>query len=107
MNDITFAELSAAISATYPDVSTWWSGADALPADTTVAEFFAKTLHAAYRAAIVKNANLAAGSRIAAYPAPANGAVTVDANGNTTYLSTYSVQTRVLIDLDAAVAPQA
>lgn len=107
MNDILFSELAAAISTTYPDVSAWWASAPALPANTTVAEFFAKTLHAAYRAQVTKNATLAAGSRIAAYPSPTNGAVTIDTNGNTSYLATYAVQARVVVDLDASFAPVA
>ena len=106
MNDLTFAEISTALTA-YPEMATWWNAAGALPANTTVAEFFAKTLNAASRAAITKNANLPAGSRIAAYPAPISGAMTIDANGFGSYLATFSVQARVSTDLNIAVAPNA
>lgn len=107
MNDITPAELAAAINAVYPDIATWWTNASNLPAQTTFAEFMAKTLHGAYRAAITKNASLAAGSRIAAYPVPTTAPVTLDSNGNSSYLATYTVQTRVATDLDTAFAPNA
>lgn len=107
MNDITPAELAAALTALYPDVATWWTNAATLPANTTAAEFFAKTMHGAFRAATTKNTSLAAGSRIAAYPAPQNGAVTLDASGNSSYLASYTVQTRVAVDLDTAFAPNA
>lgn len=104
MNDITFAELATALAA-YPEMATWWGAVAALPSNTTVAEFFAKTLNAASRAAATKNANLPAGSRIAAYPAPTNGAVTIDPNGFGTYVATFSVQARVSTDLNIVIAP--
>jgi len=107
MNDITFAELATALAG-YPEMATWWSAVSALPVNVTVAEFFAKTMHGANRAATAKNASLAAGSRISAYPAPANGAVTIDpTTGFGSYLATFSVQARVSTDLNIAVAPNA
>lgn len=107
MNDITPAELAAAITTAYPDIAAWWTSAANLPAQTTFAEFMSKTLHGAYRAAVTKNASLAAGTRIAAYPLPTNSPVTLDTNGNSSYVATYTVQTRVATDLDTAFAPNA
>ncbi|AKG21247.1 hypothetical protein [Calothrix sp. 336/3] len=105
--DLTFAEIIAQL----PDgdaVKTWWEGADAVPNATTVNEFFAKTLKAASDAQRAKNANLTAGSRIDAYPAPVNGAVTVDAaTGLQSFITTYSVRSRVAVNLDVAISPLA
>ena len=107
MNDITPTELAAALTALYPDIATWWTNAANLPTNTTSAEFLAKTMHGAFRAATTKNASLAAGTKIAAYPAPQNGAVTLDTSGNSSYLASYTVQARVAVDLDTAFAPNA
>ncbi len=107
MSDLTFAEIIAQIPDGDP-VEAWWSAAAALPANTTVSEFFAKTLKAASDAQRVKNTNLAAGSRIDGYPAPTNGAVTVDsATGLQSFVTTYSVRSRVGVTLDVAVSPLA
>jgi hypothetical protein len=103
--DLTFAEILAQIPATDP-MNAWWTAAAALPADTTVSEFFAKTLKAASDAQRVKNTGAAVGARVDGYPAPTNGAVTVDAStGQQSFLATYSVRTRVAVNLDTSVSP--
>ncbi|WP_143289243.1 hypothetical protein [Brunnivagina elsteri] len=79
-----------------------------LPSDTTVSEFFAKTLKAASDAQRVKNVGVAVGSRVDGYPAPTNGAVTVDATtGLQSFITTYSVRSRVAVTLDVAISPLA
>ncbi|NEU76949.1 hypothetical protein PI95_031750 [Hassallia byssoidea VB512170] len=103
--DLTIAEIIAQIPVDDP-VRDWWDDASAMPADTTVSEFFLKTLKAASDAQRVKNANLSAGSRIDGYPAPTFGAITIDASTNLqTYLMTCSVRARVATNLDVAVSP--
>lgn len=105
--DVTLAEITAQIPTADP-MNAWWAAADALPANTTVSEFFAKTLKAASDAQRVKNTNLAVGSRIDGYPAPTNGPVTVDAaTGTQSFVATYSVRSRVAVNLDVAVSPLA
>jgi hypothetical protein len=105
--DLTFAEILAQIPTTDP-MNAWWAGADALPANTTAAEFFAKTLKAASDAARLKNASLSAGSRIDGYPAPTNGAVTIEpTTGLQSFITTYSVRARVAVNLDVAISPLA
>jgi hypothetical protein len=105
--DLTFAEILAQIPEADP-MNAWWASASALPENTTVSEFFAKTLKAASDAQRVKNTDLAVGSRIDGYPAPTNGAVTVNAaNGQQSFITTYSVRSRVAVNLDVAVSPLA
>ncbi|MGI8502045.1 MAG: hypothetical protein ACR2LR_13040 [Hassallia sp.] len=105
--DLTIAEVVAQIPVGDP-VKGWWDAADAMPADTTVNEFFVKTLKAASDAQRAKNATLAAGSRIDGYPTPVNGTVTVDpGTGIQSFLTTYSVRSRVALTLDVAVSPLA
>jgi hypothetical protein len=105
--DLTIAEIAAQIDPADP-MKAWWTDAAALPAATTVNEFFAKTLKAASDAQRVKNANLAAGSRIDGYPAPTNGAVTINADtGAQSFVATYSVRSRVAVNLDVAISPLA
>jgi hypothetical protein len=105
--DLTFEEILAQIPVADP-MNAWWAAASALPADTTVSEFFAKTLKAASDAQRVKNVNVAVGSRVDGYPAPTNGAVTVDATtGQQSFITTYSVRSRVAVTLDVAVSPLA
>lgn len=105
--DLTIAEIVTQIPAGDP-VKTWWDDAAAMPADTTVNEFFVKTLKAASDAQRVKNANLPAGSRVAGYPAPVNGGVTTDAaTGLQSFVTTYSISSRVAVNLDVAVSPMA
>lgn len=107
MNDLTFEEITAQIPETDP-MKAWWTAAAPLPADTTTSEFFAKILKAASDAQRVKNVNLAVGSRIDGYPTPTNGAVTVDAaTGMQSFVATYSVRTRVAVNLDVAISPLA
>ncbi len=105
--DLTITEIIAQLPAGDP-VKTWWESAPSMPELTTVSEFFVKTLKAASDAQRAKNATLAAGSRIAGYPAPVNGGVTVDAaTGIQSFLTTYSVIARVAINLDIAISPLA
>lgn len=107
MNDLTFEEITAQIPAGDP-MKAWWQAVTALPADTTTSEFFAKTLKAASDAQRLKNTNLPAGSRLDGYPTPTNGAVTVDAaTGMQSFVATYSVRTRVAVNLDVAISPLA
>ncbi len=103
--DLTFAEILAQIPVTDP-MNAWWAAAAALPADTTVSEFFAKTLKAASDAQRVKNVNAPVGARVDGYPAPTNGAVTVNATtGMQSFITTYSVRSLVAVNLDVAVSP--
>lgn len=103
--DLTIAEIAAQIPAADP-LKAWWEAAAALPNDTTLSEFFAKTLKAASDAQRVKNANLPVGSRIDGYPAPTNGPVTIDASTNIqSFIATYSVRSRVAVNLDVAISP--
>lgn len=105
MSDLTITEIAAQIPAN-DAVKAWWTDAAALPDDTTVSEFLAKTLKAASDAQRVKNANLPVGSRIDGYPAPTNGPVTVDATTNLqSFVATYSVRSRVAVNLDVAISP--
>jgi hypothetical protein len=105
--DLTFAEILAQIPSIDPMYS-WWEAAAALPSDTTVSEFFAKTLKAASDAQRVKNTNAAVGSRIDGYPAPTNGPVTVNATtGIQSFVATYSVRSLVAVNLDVAISPLA
>jgi len=104
MSDITIAELASALPAG-DAVRTWWEAASALPANVDPAEFFIRTLNGAHLAATTKNQPLQAGSQIASYPAPVNSAVTIDTTtGTQSFVTTYSVQARVSVDLDIAVA---
>jgi hypothetical protein len=109
MNDLTLAEIIAQI----PDgdaLKAWWTtaSASALPSNTTTNEFFAKTLKAASDAQRAKNANLSVGSRIDGYPAPTNGAVTIDATtGLQSFIATYSIRSRVAVNLDVVLSPLA
>jgi hypothetical protein len=103
--DLTIAEIIAQLPAGDP-IKTWWESAPEMPSLTTVSEFFVKTLKGAHDAQRAKNATLPAGSRVAGYPAPVNGAVSIDAaTGLQTFLTTYSVVARVAINLDVAVSP--
>ncbi|PAX58362.1 hypothetical protein CK510_07785 [Brunnivagina elsteri CCALA 953] len=105
--DLTFAEILAQIPSDDP-MNAWWAAAAVLPSDTTVSEFFAKTLKAASDAQRVKNVGVAVGSRVDGYPAPTNGAVTVDATtGLQSFITTYSVRSRVAVTLDVAISPLA
>jgi hypothetical protein len=107
MNDLTFEEITAQISTTDP-MYAWWQSAAALPADTTTSEFFVKTLKAASDAQRVKNTGLAAGNRLDGYPSPTNGPVTIDAaSGIQSFVATYSVRSRVAVNLDVAISPLA
>jgi hypothetical protein len=104
---LSAAEIIAQLPTDDP-VKGWWDGAGTMPADTTVNEFFVKTLKAASDAQRVKNANLAVGSRINGYPSPVNGGVTTDAStGTQSFVTTYSVSSRVLVNLNVAVSPLA
>jgi hypothetical protein len=103
--DLTLEEIIAQIPVADP-MRGWWEAAAALPTDTTMSEFFAKTLKAASDAQRVKNTNLAVGSRLDGYPAPTNGAVTIDAStGTQSFIATYSVRSRVAVNLDVAISP--
>jgi hypothetical protein len=102
--DLTIAEIAAQIPNADP-LKAWWTDAAALPVDTTTSEFFAKTLKAASDAQIVKNTGLAAGSRLDGYPAPTNGPVTIATNGQQSFVATYSVRSRVAVNLDVAISP--
>lgn len=105
--DLTIAQIAEQISAT-DTLKAWWTAAAALPAEVTVNEFFAKTLKAASDAQRAANTSLAVGSRIDGYPSPTNGAVTIDAaSGLQSFVATYSVRTRVAVNLDVAVSPLA
>lgn len=105
--DLTIAEIAAQIPADDP-VKEWWEDAAAMPANTGVNEFFAKTLKAASDAQRAKNANLTAGTRVDGYPAPVNGPVTTNAtSGMQSFVSTYSVRTLVGVNLDVAISPLA
>lgn len=105
--DLTIAEITAQIPVD-DVVKTWWTDAAAMPAGTTVNEFFIKTLKAASDAQRVKNANLAAGTRINGYPSPVNGGVTTDAaTGQQSFVTTYSISSRVAVNLDVAISPLA
>ncbi|MCV3216031.1 hypothetical protein OGM63_21385 [Plectonema radiosum NIES-515] len=105
--DLTIAEIAAQIPTDDP-VKAWWTDAAALPVNTTTSEFLIKTLKAASDAQRVKNTNLPAGSRISGYPAPVNSGVTTDAaTGVLSFVTTYSVSSRVLVNLDIAVSPLA
>ncbi len=107
MDDLTFAEITAQIPVADP-MNAWWAAATALPADTTTSEFFAKTLKAASDAQRTKNANLPVGSRLDGYPIPTNGPVTIDAaTGTQSFVATYSVRSRVAVNLDVAISPLA
>lgn len=102
--DLTFAEIAAQIPQADP-MKAWWTAAAALPANTTTNEFFAKTLKAASDAARTKNTNRTAGSRIDGYPTPTNSPVTIDATtGEQSFVATYSVRTRVSVNLDSSVS---
>lgn len=102
--DLTLAEIAAQIPSADP-LKAWWDAAAALPSDTTTSEFFAKTLKAASDAQVVKNAGLSAGNRLDGYPLPTNGPVTVGANGVQSFIATYSVRSRVAVNLDVAISP--
>ena len=102
--DLTLAEIAAQIPAADP-LKAWWDAAAALPADTTTSEFFAKTLKAASDAQIAKNANLPVGSRLDGYPVPVNGPVTTASNGLQSFVATYSVRSRVAVNLHVAISP--
>jgi hypothetical protein len=105
--DLTIAEIIMQLPTDDP-VKAWWESVPEMPSLTTVSEFFVKTLKAANDAQRTKNATLAAGSRIAGYPSPTNGTVTVDAaTGIQSFLTTYSVTARVAINLDVAISPLA
>lgn len=105
--DLTIAEIAAQIPVGDP-VKAWWTDAAAIPSDSTTSEFFIKTLKAASDAQRVKNVNLSAGSRINGYPAPVNGGVTTDAaTGQQSFVTTYSVSSRVAVNLDVAISPLA
>ena len=103
--DLTLAEIIAQIPVADP-MRAWWETAAALPVDTTTSEFFAKTLKAASDAQRVKNTNLPVGSRLDGYPSPTNGAVTIEAStGLQSFVATYSVRSRVAVNLDVAISP--
>lgn len=105
--DLTIAEIIAQIPVGDP-VKTWWDDAAAMPTDTTISEFFVKTLKAASDAQRLKNTNLPAGSRVAGYSGPVNGGVTTDAaTGLQSFVTTYSVSSRVAVNLDVAISPLA
>ncbi|HIK27957.1 MAG: hypothetical protein N3E45_17120 [Oscillatoriaceae bacterium SKW80] len=105
MADITVAQLAAKIPAG-DSVKTWWEDAADLPVDAPLNEFLAKTLKAAYEAAVAANANLAAGSRIDGYPEPINGAVTTDPEtGIMAFISTLSVRTLVPVNFNSNISP--
>ncbi|MBW4667199.1 MAG: hypothetical protein KME60_07090 [Cyanomargarita calcarea GSE-NOS-MK-12-04C] len=105
--DLTIAEFAAQLPAG-DLVRRWWETAAALPADVTMNEFFAKTLKATSDAQRTKNGNLAAGSRIDGYPSPTNEPVTIDAaTGMQSFVATYSVRSRVAVNLDVAISPLA
>lgn len=105
--DLTIAEIIAQIPSG-DDLKTWWQAIDPLPSDTSVNEFLIKTLKAASDAQRIKNANLPAGSRVNGYPSPVNGGVTTDAaTGMQSFVTTYSVSSRVAINLDVSIAPLA
>lgn len=103
--DLTIAEIIAQLPAN-DAVKTWWENAAALPQEAGTNEFFAKTLKAASDAQRLKNTNAPVGSRIDGYPAPTNSPVTVDAtSGLQTFVATYSVRSRVAVNLDVAISP--
>jgi hypothetical protein len=102
MADITIAELAAAFPSTDP-LAAWWTAVAALPAETSVTEFFMRTLAAAEKAQESKNATLPVGGKIQAY-ASANGAVGVDATGILSFARTAQVSGRVAASLLDVVA---
>lgn len=105
--DLTIAEIAAQIPSGDP-VKAWWEAAAAIPSDSTTSEFFVKTLKGASDAQRIKNTNLPAGTRINGYPGPVNGGVTTDAaTGMQSFVTTYSVSSRVAISLDVAISPLA
>ncbi|OKH39078.1 hypothetical protein NIES2119_08080 [[Phormidium ambiguum] IAM M-71] len=105
MNDVTLEDLVTAL-ASYPDIAAWWDAAAALPAETNVNEFFAKTLLGLHLAANTVNSGRAAGTKIDGYPAPSYGTSALDsASGVGSRIVTYSVRTRVPDSLNTAFSP--
>ncbi len=105
MSDITKAELIAAFPAG-DAVAAWWTAADDFPVSALPNEFFYRTLKAAYKAQVTKNTGLSAGSQIAGYTAPNYGTPTFNVtSGMESVVVSISVQSRVALDDDVAVAP--
>lgn len=102
--DLTIADIAAKLPAD-DSLKAWIEGWAELPADSTVAEFAAKFLQAAYRAQVEKNAIDPTATQITAYQEPTNGIVTLDVpTGIASYVATYSVNVRVPVDLNASIA---
>jgi hypothetical protein len=99
MNDITLAELIAALPA---DVATSLASVS-LPPSTTTAEWLAKILTGANTAAITKNQTLAAGERVNSYGVPAFSGAQV-LNGAYFVTQSITLSTRVPLAFDSAYA---
>ncbi len=105
MADITKAELIAQFPAG-DAVGAWWTAADDFPTSALPAEFFYRTLKAAYMAQEAKNTTLSAGSRIGAYNPPVYGTPSLNlTTGFEVARVTTAVATDVALDPDIAAAP--
>lgn len=101
MNDITLAEMIAAI--TDEPLKAWWTTpTTALPAEYTMCEFLVKTLAACSQAATQKNATLEPGQKIVGYPPATNGVVETSKNGQLFFRRTAPVVSFVAVGLDSS-----
>ncbi|MBE9199085.1 MULTISPECIES: hypothetical protein [unclassified Nodularia (in: cyanobacteria)] len=106
--DLTIAEVAAEVAD--PLVQSWWEDAANLPAGADTAEFFAKTLQAAFIAQSKKNAagTPAVGEALNAYLTPqATAPVTNTTTGEQSYTITHSVQVLASVDLNVVIPQRA
>jgi hypothetical protein len=103
MNDVTFPELTESVKD--ESLKAWLTQVGKLPEDFTVCEFMLKMLEGCSMAAKKKNETLNAGEKVLAYPPAVNGPVEVSKNGLPFFRSTASVTSVVVVNFDAAQAP--
>lgn len=103
MNDITFEEMVQAVKD--KSLKAWLMQFSELPEGFTVCEIMLKMLSACSSAARDKNETLDAGSKILAYPPIANGSIENSKNGFPFFRSTASVTSLIVVNFDAAQAP--
>jgi len=102
MNDITFAEMIEALKD--ESLKAWFTRIGAFPEDFTPCEFLMKIIQACSIAAQAKNETLEVGAKILAYSAATSSSVDVSKNNNFFFRSVMSVNSVIVVDLDAAQA---